>query len=319
MTAARQPAGIPAGGQFAATTHGESVLALGAGPGYDPEKVLAGILEEAHRSPLGSMGKFYWDTKNAFRSGSTTPEEVMGVLEGANHGGRCARHADDPSQSSPERHCADCHLCVMVQARTRPAPAPVSYGVAPGRPQRHHLTAGTSTTDYDDDDEAVSTTTTVMAGDEKFAAAIRHLFRAPADAEVTVSKTEWEDNSQYTAESSTEIIITCDGLPATYADMGSLMRDLDRSTLPDPLEMAMRFMQASDAPRPLLHGMAAVYLDRGEYSAPEPVFGKILNVFSRDPRPFIEFMHRDGRKEYLKLDRIAAILETDQSGIYNES
>jgi hypothetical protein len=95
------------------------------------------------------------------------------------------------------------------------------------------------------------------------------------------------------------------------------MQALDRAEQ-DPQAMALRFMQAARAERPLLHGIAAVYLSKGEYSDPVPVFGKIRNVFSGHDAS-MDFLHTDGRQEYLRFNRVVAILETDQSSEYNES
>lgn len=83
--------------------------------------------------------------------------------------------------------------------------------------------------------------------------------------------------------------------------------------------MALRFMRATVAERPLLKGVAAVYLHHGDHRDPQPVFGKINNVFSGGWGPSMHFMHTDGREEYLRFDRVVAIRETDQSTVYEES
>ncbi|QYF88502.1 hypothetical protein [Arthrobacter sp. PAMC25284] len=94
------------------------------------------------------------------------------------------------------------------------------------------------------------------------------------------------------------------------------MQALDRKDR-NPEAMALRFMRAVDGERPLLQGVAAVYLDRGEYSDPAPVFGKIRNVFSGHDAS-MDFLYLDGRQDFIHFNRVVAILETDQSSVYEE-
>ncbi|MCO4239806.1 hypothetical protein NG697_19180 [Pseudarthrobacter sp. MDT3-26] len=96
------------------------------------------------------------------------------------------------------------------------------------------------------------------------------------------------------------------------------MKALDQAEQ-DPKAMALRHMRADRGERPMLNGIAAVYLYKGDYSDPTPVFGKIRIVFSGGHDPSMDFLHLDGRQEFLRFDRVVAILETDQSGEYDET
>lgn len=160
--------------------------------------------------------------------------------------------------------------------------------------------------------------TTEMSGDEQFEAAVRRLFGAPADAKVTVVEEKYEDWSTYTGDYSTEIEVTCGDRKRTFDGLSDLTRELTRGPSSEPVRMALRFMRAVDADRPLLQGPAAVYLDRG-YSAPAPVFGRVLNCYLHGRDRFMDFAHTDGRREYIHFNQVVAIQETDQSSIYEES
>lgn len=312
---ARQPAGIPAGGQFAPSAHAEPGITLAAERGYDPEAVAKGILTDLRDIPQAWTRELYYGTHNAVRTGKTTFEAFLDGLIAKNHGGRCDRHEHD-ADLSPERYCHDCHVAFMVEARTNPKPLPSPRGVVPGPPQHHRLTRQELSSDYDED-TMVEESTSKMTGDEKFEAAIRRMFNAPAGAPVEVIQEETEFGTEMTRETVTEITVKCDGRQAVYSYMGDLMKALDRAEQ-NPQAMALRFMRATSAERPLLNGIAAVYLHNGEYGAPKPVFGKIRNVFSgRDAS--MDFLHLDGRQEFLRFNRVVAILETDQSSEYDET
>jgi hypothetical protein len=308
---ARQPAGIPAGGQFAPSAHAEPGITLAAARGYDPEDVAVGILEDLRELPVEWTRELYYGTRKAVQSGETTYEAFLDGLLAKNHGGRCKEHEFD--RFDTETYCHDCLTSLMVEARTNPKPAPAPRGVIPVRQYDHHLEK--KTIDFDSGDDS-SIETSLMTGDEQFEAAVRKLFKAPADAKVEVVMEESEDWSTYTGESSTEITVKCGGREAVYSHMGSFMKALDQADY-DAHSMALRFMTADSAPRPLLKGIAAVYLHK-EYADPVPVFGKIRNVFSGADGKFMDFLHLDGRQEYLYLSRVSAILETDQSREYNE-
>lgn len=204
----------------------------------------------------------------------------------------------------------------MVEARTNPKPLPVPRGVIPVRQEHHRLAAEELSSDYDDEFR-IQNTTRKMTGDEQFEAAVRHMFRAPHDAVVEVIEQETESGTDWTRETSTEITVKCGGREATYEYMGSFMQALDRAEL-NPQAMALRFMQSTTGERPLLQGIAAVYVSKGEFSDPVPVFGKIRNVFAGGSDPSMDFLHVDGRQEYLSFNRVVTILETDQSSEYDE-
>jgi hypothetical protein len=312
---ARHPKGIPAGGQFAPDAHAEPALALAAPRSYDPEAVAMGILNDLRNIPEGWTRELFYGTHQAVQTGETTFGKFLDGLIAKNHGGRCERHEHD-ADHSPERYCNDCHVAFMVEARTNPKPLPSPRGIIPVRQVNHHLESQQLSYDYDEE-LRVSNTTTKLTGDEKFEAAIRRMFKAPADAPVEVIQEDTESGTDWTRETSTEITVKCGDREAVYEYMGSLMKALDQDEQ-DPQAMALRFMRATDGERPLLLGVAAVYLHKGEYSDPVPVFGKIRNVFSgRDA--CMDFLHVDGRQEYLKFNRVVAILETDQSSEYDES
>lgn len=311
---ARQPAGIPAGGQFAATAHAESGITLAQQPSYDPDEVAKGILKDLRDIPAVWTTELFYDTHNAVAARKTTYGKFLEGLMAKNHGGRCARHEHDHLNS--ESFCRDCHVAFMVEARTNPKPQPVPRGVIPVRPVPHPLKSEVVRAETDDY-TGVEITVTKKTGDEQFEAAVRRMFNAPDDAIVEVIQEDYESGTDWTRETDTEITLKCGDREASYTYMGDLMRALDQGEQ-SPHAMALRFMQATDAERPLLKGVAAVYLSRGEYRDPEPVFGKIHNVFSGGSDPSIHFMHTDGREEYLQLDKIVSILETDQSSVYEE-
>jgi hypothetical protein len=311
----RQPAGIPAGGQFATTAHAEPGITLTAPRGYDPEAVAKGILNDLRQIPESWTRELFYGTVNAVQAGETSYEEFLDGLLAKNHGGRCKKHEFD--RFDTERYCNACHVSFMVEARTNPKPLPVPRGVIPVRQENYPLDEQQLSHDYDEEFR-VSNTTTKMTGDERFEAAVRRLFKAPADATVEVIQEETESGTDWTRETSTEITVKCDGREAKYAYLGSLMKALDQAEQ-NPQAMALRFMRADSGERPLLNGIAAVYLHKSEYSDPVPVFGKIRNVFAGGSEPSMDFLHLDGRQEYLKFNRVVAILETDQSSEYNES
>jgi hypothetical protein len=311
----RQPAGIPAGGQFATTAHAEPGITLTAPRGYDPEAVAKGILNDLRQIPESWTRELFYGTVNAVQAGETSYEEFLDGLLAKNHGGRCKKHEFD--RFDTERYCNACHVSFMVEARTNPKPLPVPRGVIPVRQENYPLDEQQLSHDYDEEFR-VSNTTTKMTGDERFEAAVRRLFKAPADATVEVIQEENESGTDWTRETSTEITVKCDGREAKYAYLGSLMKALDQAEQ-NPQAMALRFMRADSGERPLLNGIAAVYLHKSEYSDPVPVFGKIRNVFAGGSEPSMDFLHLDGRQEYLKFNRVVAILETDQSSEYNES
>ena len=315
MTETRQPKGIPAGGQFAADNHAEPDLALAPARSYDPDEVAKGILADLRDIPERWTSELFYATHEAARARKVSFTEFLDGLIAKNRGGRCERHEHD-ADHSPERTCRDCHIAFMVEARTNPKPLPVPRGVIPVRQQNHHLKSEQISSDYDPATK-VDVTTSKKTGDEKFEAAVRGLFDAPDDAPVEIIQEDTEYGTDWTRETDTEITVKCGDRTATYSYLGALMQDLDRKDR-NAEAMALRFMRAVDGERPLLLGTAAVYLDLGEYRDPEPVFGKIRNVFSgRDA--CMDFLHLDGRQDYLQFDRVVAILETDQSSEYDES
>lgn len=301
-------------GKFSEVHHPEGTVALAAPPSYDPEQVAKGILNDLRDIPERWTSEMFYATHEAARSKKVSFTEFLDGLIAKNHGGRCERHEHDVDHS-PERYCHDCHIAFMVEARTNPKPLPSPRGVIPVRQQSHHLATEQLNRDYDPTTK-VEVTTSKKTGDEKFEAAVRRLFDAPDDAAVEVIEEETEAGTDWTRESDTEITVKCGAREAVYDGLGDLMRALDR-TEQDPEAMALRFMRATEGERPLLLGIAAVYLYRGEYSDPTPVFGKIRNVFSgRDAS--MDFLHVDGRQEYLSFDEVVTILETDQSSEYDE-
>ncbi|HEX9229763.1 MAG TPA: hypothetical protein VF885_24460 [Arthrobacter sp.] len=310
---ARHPKGISAGGQFAPDAHAEPALALAAPRSYDPETVAKGILNDVRDFHTSWGTQLFYSTHEAVRAGKTTYGKFLDGLLAQNHGGRCERHEHDVDHS-PERYCRDCHIAFMVEARTNVKPLPSPRGVIPIQ-KNHHLTSEQLNRDYDPRTK-VEVTTSKKTGDEKFEAAVRRMFGAPEDAAVEVIQEDTEYGTDWTRQTDTEITVKCDGREAVYDYVGSLMQALDRGE-EDPVAMAMRFMRATDAERPLLLGIAAVYLKK-DHSDPVPVFGKIRNVFSgRDA--CMEFLHIDGRQDYIQFDQVIAILETDQSTVYDES
>jgi len=315
----RQPEGIPTGGQFAPDLRAEPSIALAAlptQPSYDPEQVAKGILNDLRDIPEGWTRELFYGTLDEVRTGKTTYPKFLDGLIAKNRGGRCKRHEHNPDHS-PERYCHDCHIALMVEARTNTKPLPVPRGVIPVRQEGHHLKSEQLNRDYDPGTK-VEITTSKKTGDEKFEDAVRRMFDAPADAAVEVIEEETESGTDWTRESDTEITVKCGDRETVYDDMGDLMRALDQAEQ-NPQAMALRFMRATSGERPLLNGIAAVYLHKGEYSDPVPVFGKIRNVFSGGMEPSMDFLHLDGRQEYLRFDRVVTILETDQSSHYDES
>lgn len=315
-TQARQPEGIPTGGQFAPDAHTEPALVLAAPRGYDPEDVALGILEDLRKLPVEWTRELYYGTHKAVQDGETTYEEFLDGLIAKNHGGRCKRHEYD--RFDTERYCHDCLTSLMVEARTNDKPLPVPLTAPPGPADRVYLDeTDTSTEDFHS--EHSSTTSTIMSGDEKFYAAVRRMYNAPADAPVEIVQEEWRDWQNYTEESGTTIKVNCDGKTHEFeGGLGELMRAMDKELHPEPREMALRFMRADSAKRPLLNGIAAVYLRNGDYGTPRPVFGKIRNVFLGGSEASMDFLHTDGRQEYLRFNQVVSILETDQSSEYNE-
>ena len=301
-------------GTFSEVHHPEGAVALAvpAARGYDAEAVATGILEDLYDLPVDWTRELYHGTRKAVHAGETTYEEFLDGLLAKNHGGRCKEHEFD--RFDTEQSCQDCLTSLMVEARTNDKPLPTPRGVIPVRQGDHHLEK--KAVDFDSGDSS-SRETSSMTGDEQFESAVRRLFKAPADAKVEVIMQENEDWSTYTGESSTEITVKCAGREATYSYMGSFMKALDQAQY-DPEAMALRFMTADCAERPLLKGIAAVYLHKG-YADPVPVFGKIRNVFSGADGKFMDFLHLDGRQEYLYLSSVSAILETSQSREYNEN
>lgn len=304
-------------GTFSETYHPEGTVTLAAPAPrtYDPEDVAVGILEDLRQLPVEWTRELYFNTRKAVQAGETTYEEFLDGLLAKNHGGRCKRHEFDPFDT--ERYCHDCLTSFMVEARTNPKPLPTPRGVTPVRQEHHHLTGQELSSDYDDEFR-IQHTTRKMSGDEQFEAAVRRLFKASDDAVVEVIEEETESGTEWTRETSTEITVKCGDRTATYEYMGSFMKALDQAEQ-DPQAMALRFMRATSGERPLLNGIAAVYLHKSEYSDPVPVFGKIRNVFAGGREPSMDFLHLDGRQEYLKFNRVVAILETDQSSDYDES
>ena len=315
MTTNRVLRGVPEGGQFAATKHAEPDVTLAPAPTYDAEAVAKGILRDVRDYNTSRDNEMYYATYEAIRAGKTSYQGFLDGLIAKNHGGRCEQHEHD-ADHSPERYCRDCRIAFMVEARTNPKPLPSPRGVVPVRQAHHHLTREQLSREYDPATKTENTTTKVT-GDEKFEAAIRRLFDAPDDAPVEIIQEDCEYGTDWTRETDSEITVKCGDREATYSYLGALMQDLDRKDR-NPEAMALRFMRAVDGERPLLNGIAAVYLDRGEHRDPEPVFGKIRDVFSgRDAS--MDFLYLDGRQDYIHFNQVAAILETDQSSEYNET
>lgn len=300
-------------GTFTEVHHPEGTVAL-APPrqAYDPEAVANGILTDLRDIQANWTNQLFYGTLDAVRAGKTTYGKFLDGLMAKNHGGRCERHEHDAGHS-PERGCNDCHVSFMVEARTNPKPLPVPRGVVPGPQTKHPLASHQLQRDYDRGSR-VKNTTSALTGDEKFEAAVRRMFNAPGAAAVEVIEEETETGTDWTRESSSEITVKCDGREAVYGHMGSFMRALDRAEQ-DSQSMALRW----SGQQPQLVGIAAVYLDSGD-ADPRPVFGKIRDVFPGDDNdPSMDFLHLDGRQEYLELNEVVAILETDQSSEYNEA
>jgi hypothetical protein len=134
----RQPAGIPAGGQFVATAHAEPGITLAIPRTYDPGQVARGILNDLRDIPEGWTRELFYGTHEAVVARETTFEKFLDGLLAKNCGGRCSRHEDYPGHS-PEQYCHDGHISFMVEARTNPKPQPVPRGVIPVRPEHHRL------------------------------------------------------------------------------------------------------------------------------------------------------------------------------------
>lgn len=310
---ARQPAGIPAGGQFAATSHAESDITLAQPPAYDPRTVARSILDDLRDTHTRWATVLAEKAIADMRAGKATHNTFLEGLMARNHGGKCSQHRSDTGFTAGS--CRDCHVALMVEARTNPKPAPVPRGVVPARPSAYELESDHVSRDGD---ARGHTTITRKTGDEKFEAAVRRLFEAPDDAEVEVIQEDLEYGTDWTRETSSEITVRCGDREASYNYMGDLMRALDRRK-DSPHAMALRFMQASTAERPLLQGVAAVYLQRNEHADPEPVFGTVQNVYADGSSPSMVFMHTNGRQEYIEFSEVVAILETDQSIVFDES
>jgi hypothetical protein len=310
MTEARQPKGIPVGGQFAPDAHAEPALSLAAPRSYDPEAVAKGILTDLRDLTLTWTQDLYGSTHLAARSGKASYTEFLDGLIARNRSGRCEKHEHDPDHS-PERHCRDCLVAFMVEARTNPKPDPVPRGVIPVRPVNHPLDTEQINRTYDRVTK-IGNTTIKVTGDEKFEAAVRRLFDAPEGTPVEVIQEDCDYGTDWTRQSDSEITVKCGDRTAVYSYLGALMQDLDRKDR-NPEAMALRFTQDPDAKRPLLQGTAAVYLYQGDDSDPAPVFGKIRDVFTDMSDPSMDFLHLDGRQEYLEFDMVVAVLTTDQT------
>lgn len=305
----RVSAGVPAGGQYTERSHGEPSVSLQ--PGTDPHQQVDGIyaaLRSQHSDMTTSVAK---ELLAIYRKHGA--DAALEEAKTYSHGGRCKFHAD--RSASALGWCIECKIAYAVDAWTNPAPTPTPYGVQPGPEKQHRLTTFDTSVE-DDEESSVRYETSGMSGDEKFEAAVRNLFSSPGAAPVTVFLKQETDYSQYTEEHTEEVEVQCGDATATFSDLGHLMTELDRAERPSAESMALRFMRAVSAERPLLQGVAAVYLAKG-YGAPEPVFGQVLQVFSGG-RQQIHLLHTDGRSEYISMSRIAAILETDQSSIYEE-
>lgn len=316
MAETRQPKGIPAGGQFAHHAHTEPALDLTAPRGYDPEAVAKGILTDLRDLTQMWSQDLYSSTHLAARSGKASYTEFLDGLIARNRGGRCEQHEHDPDHS-PERHCRDCLVAFMVEARTNPKPDPVPRGVIPVRPVAHPLDSEQVSRTYDKVTKTGNTTIKVT-GDEKFEAAVRRLFDAPEGTPVEVIQEDCDYGTDWTRQTDSEITVKCGDRTAVYGYLGALMQDLDRKDR-NPEAMAKRFTQDTDAERPLLQGTAAVYLYQDGHSDPVPVFGKIRDVFTDMTDPSMDFLHADGRQEYLHFDQVVAVLATDQTTETDES
>lgn len=307
--------GASGAGQFAPSAHAEAGITLATPRSYDPEAVAKGILTDLRDIPAVWTSDLYYATHKAARAGEMSYEAFLDGLIATNHNGRCSRHEHDHLDS--ESFCQACHVAFMVEARTNPKPQPVPRGVIPVRTAPYRLTSEQLSSGYNPETK-IDRTVTKKTGDEKFEAAVRQLFEAPDDAVIEIIQEDTEYGTDWTRQTDSEITVKCGDRKASYNHMGDLMRALDQAEQ-SPHAMALRFMQATTAERPLLKGVAAVYLNRGEFRDPEPVFGKIHNVFSDGWDPSMHFMHTDGREEYLPFDKIVAILETDQSSVYDEN
>lgn len=308
-------------GQFTPNIKAESDIALT--PSFTPEQSqrhvvrICELLDGRYRQDLSDMAR---NIKRGISAGTTDAVTELQRLMEDNRDGRCITHTDKPAQSSPERYCTRCQIAAMVEGTVGDRPAPTVFGVQPTRPQQFFLKRTKSVQVEDPDNEHVITTTTDLTGDKPFAEAVRTMFGTKNQrTKVKVTEETWEDFTRFTTESDTTITVECGKQSASYQDTGALMRALDDSTRPDPITMASRFMQATDAPRPLLYGTAAVFIRSGGYSDPKPVFGKILNVFSQGSNPSFEFHGTDGTRQYIEFRRVAAILETSDSGEYVET
>jgi hypothetical protein len=299
-------------GTFSTVHHPEGTVALAAPPAFDAEDVAKGILTDLRDIPAKWTSELYYDSHNAARAGKVSYPKFLDGLIAKNRNGRCERH-EHVSDHSPERYCNECHVAFMVEARTNPKPLPVPRGVIPVRQQSHHLTSEQLNRDYDRGTK-VEVTTSKKTGDEKFESAVRRMFNAPAGAPVEVIEEETEAGTDWTRESTSEITVKCDGREAVYDHMGSFMRALDRVDQ-DPQATALRW----SGEQPQLNGIAAVYVYNGD-ADPQPVFGKIRDVFTDDDiDACMDFLHLDGRQEYLEFDQVVSILETDQSSEYDVS
>ncbi|MCU6480173.1 hypothetical protein [Arthrobacter sp. A2-55] len=305
-------------GKFSTKAQSESTIQLAAKAPDDARRQLNAILtiwEGRYEMELSTRCR---EIRKVIKEGGD-PVAELEKLAKENVGGRCHTHAGEPAQSSPDSWCKQCQCAFVIDGTLNPRPTPTVYGIPPRQPKTHHLARKQLVQVDDPENEHVTTTTTDLSGDKVFADAVRKAFKAPARTKVTVTEEMWEDFTNYTVESGTEITVQCGKTTATYSDLGMLMRALDAAERPSTLDMARRFMRAADAPRPLLYGIAAVYMRGAGYSAPKPVFGKIHNVFSQGLNPSFEFMSTDGQRSYIEFSRVAAILETSDSGEYDEN
>lgn len=199
---------------------------------------------------------------------------------------------------------------------------PAVIGDPPRARASHHLQHG-QPSEATDRAASTTTTSTPLSGDEKFNAAIRSLLGAPEDAPVSVEMDEHRNwYHPHTEEFATVITVIAGDKKKRFDDLGELMRELTQAEdsyfgdkweqSEQVKEMALRFTRSPEVEGPLT-GTAAVYIEEDDLVDPTPVFGEILALRTEYLNEQIDFRHLDGREETIDMDRIAAILATDQS------
>lgn len=295
-------------GKFEKKNFGEPDVSLSA-PAVPAEEAVPAIIA-ALKSVSMDHNAITRGWSNAMKSGEMSASEVLAEMETINQGGNCSEHPTGYwyGMFSPST-CFQCRIAMATEHTLRSGPEPIPVGrtakAAKQVQSRQQLS-------YDhDDDTGITTSTTALTGDEALDAAVRQMLDVPSDTPVAITDTVTE-SGDYTKEYDHEITVKAGGKTATFDDLGSLIRALDRRDPDGPLEMALRLMRASDARRPLLSGPAAVYPKLSD----KPFFAHITQVYPHGGNPTVRVMRLNGLEEYIPLSAISVITETDQTEVY---